>query len=45
MLVQYGYIIDSVLNPIVVGVKVVDALSLETIDIPLSKVLEYNIVL
>lgn len=44
MLVQYGYIIDSVLNPIVVGVKVVDALSLETIDIPLSKVLEYNIV-
>ena len=44
MLVQYGYIIDSVLNPIVVGVKVVDALSLETIDISLSKVLEYNIV-
>lgn len=44
MLVQYGYIIDSVLNPIVVGVKVVDALSLETIDIPLSKVTEYNIV-
>lgn len=44
MLVQYGYIIDSVLNPIVVGLKVVDALSLETIDIPLSKVLEYNIV-
>ena len=44
MLVQYGYIIDSVLNPIVVGVKVVDVLSLETIDIPLSKVLEYNIV-
>lgn len=44
MLVQYGYIIDSVLNPIVVGVKVVDALSLDTIDIPLSKVTEYNIV-
>lgn len=44
MLVQYGYIIDSVLNPIVIGVKVVDALSLETIDISLSKVLEYNIV-
>lgn len=43
MLVQYGYIIDSVLNPIVVGVKVVDALSLETIDIPLSKVTEYSI--